>query len=168
MTEKIFINRVADEGDILSKFLHLLNEMRVDYCVIGGLAVNAYCEPVVSLDLDVVVVAPAIDELVKSAERIFTIKRFRHSINLESPDSDLRIQLQTDPSYQDFIKRAEKKKVLGYEMMVADLEDVLKGKLWAYSDEEKRRSKRQKDLADIFRLVENHPHLQGLLPDSIK
>lgn len=162
------MNKVADEGDILSVFLSLLDETKVDYCVIGGLAVNAYCEPVVSLDLDVVVVAEAIDNLVKSAERMFTIKRFSRSINLESPASDLRIQLQTDPSYQDFINGAEKKMVLGYEMKVADLEDVLKGKLWAYSDEKRRRSKRQKDLADIFRLVESHPYLNNLLPDSIK
>ena len=162
------MKKIADEGDILSEFLSLLNEMKVDYCIIGGLAVNAYCEPVVSLDLDVVVVACAIDDLVKSAERMFTIKRFSRSINLESPVSDLRIQIQTDPSYQDFIKNAEKKTVLGHEMKVAGLEDLLKGKLWAYSDKERRRSKRQKDLADIFRLVESYPHLNDLLPSSIK
>ena len=51
---------------------------------------------------------------------------------------------------------------------VAVLEDVLQGKIWAYSDEKRRQSKRQKDLADIFRLVEAYPHLKELLPDSIK
>jgi hypothetical protein len=58
--------------------------------------------------------------------------------------------------------------VLGYELPVAALEDILQGKLWAYQDTERRPSKRQKDLADILRLAEAHPHLTSLLPDEIK
>ncbi|RKY69173.1 MAG: hypothetical protein DRP97_05590 [Candidatus Latescibacterota bacterium] len=169
MTEKTFMNKVANgQEDILQNFLDLLNEMQVAYCVIGGLAVNAYVEPVVSLDLDLVIVADAIDKLNKAAEHMFTIKRFPHSLNLKSPQSDLRIQLQTDPGYQAFIPRAAKKNVMGYEMNVAALEDVLQGKIWAYSDKQRRQSKRQKDLADIFRLVEAYPHLRNALPNSIK
>ena len=53
-------------------------------------------------------------------------------------------------------------------MKVADLEDVLTGKIWAYSDIQRRKSKRQKDLADIMRLVETHPHLYDVLPKKIK
>ena len=53
-------------------------------------------------------------------------------------------------------------------MKVASLEDVLQSKIWAYSDEERRKSKRQKDLADIFRLVESYPDLKELLPESIR
>ena len=53
-------------------------------------------------------------------------------------------------------------------MKVASLEDVLNGKMRAYMDEERRKSKRQKDLADIMRLVETHPHLYQSLPDNIK
>jgi hypothetical protein len=34
-------------------------------------------------------------------------------------------------------------------MKVAALEDVLQDKVWAYLDESRRKSKRQKDLADI-------------------
>jgi hypothetical protein len=86
----------------------------------------------------------------------------------DSTGSDLRVQLQKDPRYQEFISRAQVHTVLGYEMSVARLEDVLAGKLWAYSDETRRGSKRQKDLADIMRLVETHPELRGLLPDRIR
>lgn len=57
---------------------------------------------------------------------------------------------------------------MGYEMKVAALQDVLRGKIWAYSDDQRRKSKRQKDLADIFRLVEAYPHLMDLLPESIR
>jgi adenylosuccinate synthase len=52
-------------------------------------------------------------------------------------------------------------------MSVASLQDVLRGKGWAYSDETRRRSKRQKDLADILRLVETYPELARELPPNI-
>jgi len=169
VTKKEFMNSVSNgREDILQQILDLLNEMKVDYCVIGGLAVNAYVEPVVSLDLDLVVIAEATDNLLKVAEKIFNIEKFPHSMNLSSTKSDLRIQLQTDPRYQDFIARSSIKEVMGYEMKVASVEDVLQGKIWAYFDEERRKSKRQKDLADIFRLVEGYPHLKDLLPESLK
>lgn len=125
-------------------------------------------EPVISLDLDMVVAASDLDKLSKATEKIFTIKKFQHRLNLKSPKSDFRIQLQTDPRYQGFVKRAEIRNVMGYKMKVAALVDVLQGKIWAYSDEQRRKSKRQKDLADIFRLVEAYPQLHQLLPESIK
>ena len=53
-------------------------------------------------------------------------------------------------------------------MKVATIEDVLTGKIWAYSDEERRMSKRQKDLADIMRLVEAYPELTNKLPTGIR
>lgn len=169
MTEKEFMNNLANsEVDILQQFLDLINELDVGYCVIGGLAVNAYVEPVVSLDLDLVIIADAIDKLRKSAKKMFMIKEFPHSLNLTSSKSDLRIKIQTDLHYQPFISRAPTRKVMGYKMKVAAIEDVMQGKIWAYSDEQKHQSKRQKDLADIFRLVEEYPHLKDLLPESIK
>lgn len=169
MTEKEFINSISNgKKDVLQYLLGVLNEMQIDYCVIGGLAVNAYAEPVVSLDIDVVVVAEAINKLVKVLEKDFKIEKFPHSINLNSQVSDLRIQLQTDQRYEAFIPRSSVKKVMGYEMKVADLEDILQGKIWAYSDEQRRKSKRQKDLADILRLIETYPHLKDLLPEQIK
>jgi hypothetical protein len=53
-------------------------------------------------------------------------------------------------------------------MKVAALEDVLQGKVWAYTDETRRRSKRQKDLADILRIIEAFPELVTKLPQSLK
>jgi hypothetical protein len=75
--------------------------------------------------------------------------------------------LQTDPRYQDFIGRAAIQTILGYQMKVACVEDVLQGKVWAFSDKQRRRSKRQKDLADIVRLIEEYPPLTDLLPASV-
>ena len=169
MTKKEFLNAIAKgKVDIVQAFLDTLSTSNADYCVIGGLAVNAYAEPVVSLDLDIVVAADNIETVLKTVESHFKIKRFTHSVNLSTDLSDLRIQLQTDSRYQDFISRAASHDVLGYKMKVASVEDVLQGKIWAYLDDQRRKSKRQKDLADIARLIEIYPSLTDRLPASVK
>jgi len=168
MTKKEFLNSIVNgSNDVLQQLLDLLKVMKINYCVIGGLAVNAYVEPVVSLDLDLVIVMEALDDFMKAAKKIFKITKFSHSINFIAPKSDLRIQLQTDIRYQSFLKRSSIKEVMGYQMKVAFLEDVLQGKLWAYSDGQRRMSKRQKDLADIFRLIEAYPRLKGKIPKTL-
>jgi hypothetical protein len=168
MNQKSFFNSVTNgKKDIVQEIINLLSQNRIDYCVIGGLAVNAYVEPVVSLDLDLVVIADAIGKLISLSEDKFKIEKFPHSINLGSKDSDIRIQLQTDARYQEFIKNAAFKEVLGYKMKVALLKDILKGKVWAYSDKQRRGSKRQKDLADIMRIIESYPGLKSELPELI-
>lgn len=169
MLAKAFLNDVTHSSeDIVQLLLSLLEEAHAAYCVIGGLAVNAYAEPLVSLDLDLVVVMDRIDALRSAAlAHGMKVEEFEHSINLSAATSDLRIQVQTDPRYQDFIARAECQEVLGYEMVVASREDVLRGKVWAYRDAKRRPSKRQKDLVDIMRLVEAHPELKGEIPPEV-
>ena len=169
MTEKQFLNAVANaESDILQSFLAMLRDTDSRYCVIGGLGVNAYVDPVVSLDLDIVVIAGNVEALCGAAQsKGLSVEHFEHYVNLSSNGSDLRIQLQMDSRYQDFISRGTERNVLGYDMKVAALEDVLQGKVWAYSDETRRRSKRQKDLADISRLVEAYPELEATLPENV-
>jgi hypothetical protein len=169
MTGKKFMKTVTNaKQDILQIFLDILNRTKTAYCIVGGLAVNAYVEPVVSLDLDVVIEIKDIDKVSKEVvEKGFKVERFEHSVNLTSSKSDLRIQIQTDSRYQEFLSRASSKEVLGYKMNVASVEDVLQGKLWAYSDEKRRMSKRQKDLADIIRLIEAYPPLEQLIPSVI-
>lgn len=170
MTGRQFMNAMANgQIDLLALVLKVLEDTASDYCLVGGLAVNAYAEPVVSLDLDLVVIASKIEVLCEAAAQAgMRIERFPHSLNLTAPGSDLRVQIQTDPRYQEFLGRAQERMVLGYQMKVAALQDVLVGKLWAYSDPMRRRSKRHKDLADIARLVEAHPTLAALLPDDVR
>ena len=81
--------------------------------------------------------------------------------------SQLRIQIQTDPRYSEFVNKAKVHDVLGVQLPVAQLEDVLKGKIWAAMDPERRASKRQKDLADISRLLEKYPRLRAQVPPEI-
>ena len=169
MTAKSFLNTIANsKRDFLQEFIELLETKKISFCVIGGLAVNAYAEPLVSLDLDVIVALKSTDELLPSFPKEWKVKTEKHSINISVSDSDLRIQIQRDERYQEFVKRAERKNVLGYELPVASIEDVLQGKLWAYSDTERRQSKRQKDLADIMRLVEVEAELVKLLPKDLR
>jgi len=169
MTKKTFFNNIANgKEDVIEYFLNVLNAAKTDYCVIGGLAVNAYAEPVVSLDLDIVVALEKKAQIVEAMSGKFKVEQFPHSLNLTSSESDIRIQIQTDSRYQDFIKHALTKEVMGYSLRVASLEDVLQGKVWAYQDETRRKSKRQKDLADILRLVETHPYLREKLPPPIR
>jgi hypothetical protein len=170
MTGKEFVNRLANgKSDIIQILLDILSKTGSRYCLIGGLAVNAYVEPVVSLDLDIVAAVEDVGAICKAAEeRGLKVEQFEHSVNITSKNSDLRIQLQEDPRYQRFVSNAEDRNVLGYTIRVARIEDVLEGKVWAYIDKTRRKSKRQKDLADIFRIVEKFPQLESSLPQSIR
>jgi hypothetical protein len=157
----------ADRSGFLDRLLALLEASRVKYCIIGGQAVNAYVEPVVSLDLDVAVAADDLLSAEAALARQFKVERFPHSVNVSAPGSDLRVQLQTDPRYAAFVARAAPAQVLGVTLPVARLEDVLQGKVWAVEDPGRRPSKRQKDLADISRLLEARPDLRMTLPKEI-
>jgi len=142
-------------------------EYAIRYCVIGGQAVNAYAEPLVSLDLDLAVAVDQIEFVEELFAREFQVRRFSHSIKISQEGSDLRVLIQTDPLYAGFVGRSVEREILGLIMPVACLEDVLQGKVWAALDSDRRASKRQKDLADIARLVEAYPGLREKVPDEI-
>jgi len=138
------------------------------YCLIGGLAVNHYVEPVYTVDADLVLVSGQWSRLPESLEAAgFRTESFEHSLNAQAPRSDLRIQFTTDPRYQDFLPRAEHGIVLGVETMVASLRDVTQGKIWAWSDPKRRFSKRKKDELDLVRLAEAHPELVKSFPPPL-
>ena len=65
------------------------------------------------------------------------------------------------------MNRAVARVVLGLTLPVASLEDVLRGKICAVEDISQRASIRQKDLADISRLLEAYPHLRPLIPAGV-
>jgi len=156
-----------DHSNLLESLLELLKKHGVRFCVIGGQAVNAYAEPLVSLDLDLAVAVDQLDMVESLFEKQFTLKRFPHSLNVTIPDSDVRVQIQTDERYGSFLEKASVRSVLGMDLPVASVEDVLQGKIWAALDSERRGSKRQKDLADIARLLENYPQYRSKVPKEI-
>jgi hypothetical protein len=158
---------VLDEADMLETLVRLLEQEGVAYCVIGGQAVNAYVEPLVSMDLDVVIAVADLERIRPMLASRFRMDVFPHSINLSLERSGLRAQIQTDPRYASFVQRAQRRDVLGLTMPVACLQDVLQGKVWAVSDPTRRASKRQKDLADIARLLEAYPELRSTVPVEV-
>lgn len=119
------------------------------YCLIGGLAVNCYVDPVYTLDAHLV------------------LPYHPHSVNLQAPGSELRIQFTTDERYQSFPARSNEAEVLGVRTKIACLEDVAQGKLWAYSGPQRPLSKRKKDELDLIRLAETYPELKTFYPQSL-
>jgi hypothetical protein len=156
-----------DRADLLQRFLDLLADHQIRFCLIGGQAVNAYTTPVVSLDLDVAVAADDLPRLEAVLRKAFSVETFAHSLNISDENSDLRIQIQTDPRYADFVARAEMHTVLDLPLPIARPEDLLQGKIWAVQDTARRASKRQKDLADIARLLETFPELRSRIPPPV-
>ena len=139
------------------------------YCLIGGLAVNCYVEPVYTLDADVVVIASSLSRLsAYLQEQGFKTEEHLNSMNALAPASKLRIQFTTDERYQAFLARSVEAEVLGLRVKVASLADVTQGKLWAYSDPRRRLSKRKKDELDLIRLAEAYPLLKALYPCELR
>ncbi len=155
---------IMDKANFLTEIIDLLNTEGIHYAVIGGQGVNAYAEPFVSLDLDLAIAVEDLERVETALRARFKAQRFPHSLNISQSDSELRVQIQTDPRYAVFVERAQTREVLGLSLPVADVRDVLQGKIWAAQDSERRPSKRQKDLADISRLLEQYPELRELVP----
>lgn len=173
MTGKQFYDWQTSGGtDDVMGLVDCLERADVAWCAIGGVAVNHWAEQtMVTQDVDFVVVADAIEHTVSLLEDAgFRSERFesrRAGINFKG-HSAVSIQLSTEGFYKDFPSRAVAADVNGILLRVACLEDTLKGKIKAYSEPQRRQSKRLKDLADIARLVEAHPHLRDMLPDELK
>jgi hypothetical protein len=169
MRAKAFWKTVtADRSDFLERTLALFEAHDIRFCLIGGQAVNAYADPVVSLDLDIVVAVDQVQQAESLLSREFRVERFPFSLNVSDPGSDLRVQVQTDPRYAEFVERSELRDVLGIRLPVADVTDVLQGKVWAAGDPTRRPSKHLKDLSDIARILEARPDLMDRVPEAIR
>jgi hypothetical protein len=138
------------------------------WCLVGGLAVNCYVEPVYTIDADMVVVSESLAKIQNELSAAgFEVTEHEHSVNAKMEGSELRIQFTTDPRYQDFLAETEPKTVLGQQVPVAKLANVVRGKVWAWSDPKRRLSKRKKDELDLIRIGERYPELRPLMPAEI-
>ncbi len=170
MTSKQFYDwQTAGGTDDAMRLVDILERADIEWCTIGGIAVNHWAEePMVTQDIDFVVASDAIERSVSLLEEAgFRSEKFEWSINFKGR-STVSIQLSTEDFYRSFPSRAVPADVHGILLRVASLEDTLKGKIKAWSEPKRRQSKRIKDLADIARLVESHPQLWGLLSDELK
>ncbi|HYX30468.1 MAG TPA: hypothetical protein VE863_18165 [Pyrinomonadaceae bacterium] len=138
------------------------------WCLVGGLAVNCYVEPVYTIDADMVVASSDLPQVQSELSAAgFEVTEYEHSINAQMKGSELRIQFTTDPRYQDFLADTESKPVLGREVPVASLANVVRGKVWAWGDPKRRLSKRKKDELDLIRIAEKYPEQRKLMPTAI-
>jgi hypothetical protein len=138
------------------------------WCLIGGLAVNCYVEPVYTVDVDLVVVAANLSKIEAELKGAgFNVHRFAHSLNAQRPGSKLNVQFTIDQRYQDFLSDTSERDVLGMLVPVAMLENIIRGKVWAWQDAERRLSKRKKDELDLIRIAESRPDLRHLIPVEI-
>lgn len=152
----------------VSRLVAALEEREISWCMIGGLAVNHWAqEPMATADVDLVIVSEKIEEAADTLKSLgFSESRFKGAINFKG-ESKVSIQISTEEMYLDFPERSIGTTVHGILMRVASLEDTLKGKIAAYVEPARRPSKRQKDLADISRLLEAHPGIKDLIPQPI-
>ncbi len=170
MTAKQFFDWQTSGGaDDVMRLVDCLERADITWCAIGGVAVNHWArEPMVTQDVDFVVAADAVEKAARLLEEAgFRTERFEWSVKFQGR-SKVSLQLSTEDFCLDFPSRAVAADVHGILMRVACLEDTLRGKIQAWSDSQRRQSKRLKDLTDIARLVESHPELWALLPDDLK
>lgn len=155
-------------GDV-ARLIRVLEERGIPWCMIGGLAVNHWsAEPMATADVDLVIATDRVEEAVSALETEgFVAARFAWSVNLTGR-SRVSVQVSTAAMYRDFPARSVPADVHGILMRVASREDTLRGKLEAYRDPERRPSKRQKDLADIARMLEAHPAFVSAVPEEIR
>src|SRR6267142_2731346 len=168
MTASEVFESVTGSGSSDFALLASILNKHGNWCLIGGLAVNCYVEPVYTLDADIVVAAAKIDSIRQDlATAGFSIQEFAPSINAQMKGSELRIQLSTDPRYQDFLIDTLLMEVLAEQVPVAALSKLVQGKLWAWKDESRRPTKRKKDELDLMRILEAYPETRSLMPEEI-
>jgi hypothetical protein len=160
--------QTAGGGGDVALLVTTLEEREIRWCMIGGLAVNHWAaEPMATADVDLVIATDRIEEAVSAlCGAGFTAERFEWSINLKGR-SKVSVLISSESFYHAFPARAVPADVHGILMRVASLDDTLQGKIKAWREIARRPSKRQKDLTDLMRLLEAHPHLNQHLPADV-
>ena len=166
MSEQEFLAALTGNDSDLRLAVNALRCAGQRFCLIGGLAVNHYVEPVVTLDADFAVAASVgLGDALRAAG--FSVEEFPHSLNAQLPGSRLRIQITVNSRYGAFPSRAIEGELFGVRLPIAALEDLVQGKLWALTDTSRRASKRAKDRADLIRICESCPQVIALIPPGI-
>ena len=164
---EVFESVTGSGSSDFAALVSILNE-HGRWCLIGGLAVNCYVEPVYTLDADVVVAVTEVDSIKQDlAVAGFSLQEFPHSINARMSGSDLRIQLTTDVRYQDFLSETRLMEVLGEQVPVASLVNITRGKIRDWNDPSRRPTKRKKDELDLMRILEAYPEMRSSMPEEI-
>lgn len=158
---------VGDKSGFLERIIALLEENRLAYCVVGGVAVNAYAPSIVTQDLDLVLASSDLDRARSLLGEQFEVREFEHSLNVSDPGSRLQVQLQKDLHLSDLLERARRMEVDDLLLPVAAPEDLVRLKIQAATDPARRNMKKGKDRMDLARLITVFPELRRLIPKDL-
>jgi len=159
---------ISGSGDDLPQVVAVCEAVR-DYCPIGGLAINCHVEPVHTMDADFALAAAHLDTVRERLRALgFRVEEHPHSLNALRPGSELHIRFTTDERDAEFPARAEWRETLGLRLRVASLADLVQAKIRAWSDPQRRLSKRKQDELDLIRVAEKCPAFLPQLPEAIR
>jgi hypothetical protein len=168
MTVTEIFESVMNGGSSDFALLVSVLEKHGPWCLVGGLAVNCYVEPVFTADADIIVASSELSAVqAELIARGFDVTEYEHSVNAQMKGSQLRIQFTVDQRYQEFLYDTEIRDVLSKRVPVTSLKNIVRGKVWAWSDPKRRLSKRKKDELDLIRIGEKYPELRPLMPPAI-
>jgi len=168
MTLRDIYNMGIGPTEELQKIIDICKK-NSEYCLIGGLALNSYVEPVFTADADFAIAADDIDKL-KDAfkEAGFKFKKNKYDIEISFAGSVLKVHLTYDKQYQNFAKNAKDGKLFNeIDVKIADIKDLILGKSWTWADPYRKATKRTKDKLDLMRIHEEIPSVRELIPKAI-
>lgn len=169
MQARSFFRAVSnDRSNLIDRLLGLMHANGIRYCVIGGLAVSAYAEPLVGLELDLIVANYQLGRFESLLASAFLVRRSPRFIEITAPDSGVRVNVWTESRFAEFVDRAQPRTVLEIELPVAALEDVFAATVWNASDLSRSPVKRQRDLVDLARLLQAYPKYSSRVPPAVK
>ncbi len=146
---------MGPERDQLAALLQaaaLLDQIRVPYMLIGGVAVGLHARRARStLDVDFAVASSA-DRLelgrAFASAGFAATGSFAHSLNFRHASGE-PVQLAFDPSFDAAIVRASEHDVRGQRVRLVTRDDLIELKLRASRDPARRKSKSLQDQADV-------------------
>jgi hypothetical protein len=152
----------------LAALVRVLNSEAVPYAIIGGVAVQVHHpDPRTTLDIDVAVLgSDAIprDALVSAGFR--QTGSFEHSENWVA-ENGTPVQFTDDPHLAAAVGAAEQVRLAEMDLRVIRVVDLVREKIRAGTDPQRRRSKRLSDLVDAQGLLEAYPEIRlQLSPDE--
>src|SRR6266478_2922782 len=168
MTATEVFEAVTNGGSSDFALLVQILEKHGRWCLVGGLAVNCYVEPVFTMDADIVVLSTELSVIqAQLIAKGFSVEEHPYKKNAQMKGSQLRIQFTVDPRYQEFLADTQTFQVLGEQVPVASMKNIVRGKVWAWDDPKGLLSKRKKDELDLIRIGEGHPDLRNMMPPVI-
>ena len=157
-----------DKERVLARLNDVLEGEGIPSAVMGGVAVQLYTEePRTTADLDIAL-HDRDDVPGESLERAGFMHDGRHewSDNWRAPapagtirKARIAVQFSADRLMSDSVDRAVVVKAGDLSFPLVTMEDLILLKLAAAEEPRRRESKRQHDVADVTRLLEEHPEL---------